>query len=389
MSIFLTAALLASAAVAAAAPPSSFLLEQPEEPLAEDFSGPEQPLYGQTPRLRFVHFGASQAHGDILKSIRYARDYYRHSGLLIEVDDRVYEIAASGRAEAEARLGELRLPEAGGSVFFSTGSIVEELGRVLGAGDPAGMRKRYAFAPPKPATDAFHRPAVKDYRLTEQDRRLFEKGLADAEKMSPELYPGLIPKVDAVLYDTDALEVYSYNRQLPLPKVRRWRAYQVYRVARHERPQEHEMAICSGGAEFLRHAEFRGAMGELLFSCAGWGSFERIQKERRSIYRHPEGYRSSIVHEFGHQYQELMAGNPTPEMVEIERRIDAMKLPEQVRAASAAREGFANWCELKGAKKLYPGQYRRMLDGLKKHRKDDVYGHEAGLAAAAALIEKD
>lgn len=149
------------------------------------------------------------------------------------------------------------------------------------------------------------------------------------------------------------------------------------------------MAICAGGVEFLRHTDIRSAMGELYFACAGWGSFGRIQKERRSIYQYVEGYRSSIVHEYGHQYQEMLAGNPTPEMIEIERRIGAMKLQDQVNAESAAHEGFANWCELKGARKLYPVQYRRMLDQLKRLRKDDSYGHDAGLAAAAAMLEKD
>jgi hypothetical protein len=76
-------------------------------------------------------------------------------------------------------------------------------------------------------------------------------------------------------------------------------------------------------------------------------------------------------------------------MIEIERRIGAMKLQHQVDAESAVREGFATWCELKGAKELYPAQYRRMLGMLKKSRSDDSYGHDAGLAAAAAMIEKD
>ena len=241
----------------------------------------------------------------------------------------------------------------------------------------------------QPATDPFHRPAVKDYRLTEEDRRVFELGLEDAERMSPEIYPGLIPKVDAVLYDTESLELYSYNHDLPLPKIRSWRGYQVYRVAHHARPEEHEMMGCAGGAAFVKDADYRPAMSELYFACAGWGSFERVQKERRSIYRFVEGYRASIIHEYGHQYQALWEGHPTPEMLDIQLRIDAMKLPEHVNAESAAHEGFAIWCELQGAKKLYPAQYRRMLDDLKRSRRDDAWGHTAGLAAAAAMMEKD
>ena len=384
--------LLASASSASPLTPpatSSFLLEQPDAPLPENFSGLDEPLYGQTPFLRFVHYGAPADPADVLKRIRYARDYYRHVGLLIVPDDRVYEVGAEDPAAVEARLRALKLWAPGRTVLFSTGALVEPIGLVLGAGDAASMRKRFAFAPPKPATDPFHRPAAADYRLTEEDRRMFELGLEDAERMSPEIYPGLIPKVDAVLYDTESLEVYSYNHELALPKVRRWRGYQVYRVAHHARPEEHEMAICSGGVEFMRHSDVRSAMGELEFACAGWGSFGRIQKERRSIYQYVEGYRSSIVHEYGHQYQEMVAGNPTPEMIEIDRRIRAMKLGDQVSADSAVREGFANWCELKGAKKLYPAQYRRMLDQLKRSRRDDSYGHDAGLAAAAAMGEKD
>ena len=368
---------------------ASFLLEQPETPLPENFAGLDEALYGQTPLLLFVHYGAPTDRSEVLKRIRYARDYYRHAGLLISAEERVYEVDGADRGAVEARLKEMGLFAPGRTVVFSTGALVDELGLVLGAGDPEGMRKRYAFPPPKPATDAWHRPAVKDYRLTVEDRRVFELGLVDAERMSPEIYPGLIPKVDAVLFDTESLELYSYNHDLPLTKVRRWRGYQVYRVEHHARPEEHEMAICAGGIEFMRHADFRSAMGEFYFACAGWGSFERIQTERRSIYRFVEGYRSSIVHEYGHQYQALLAGNPTPEMIEIERRIYAMKLPNQVSAASAIGEGFAAWCELKGAKKLYPEQYVRMLSTLKRSRSDDAYGHDAGLAAAAAMIEKN
>lgn len=368
---------------------ASFLLEQPEVPLPESFSGLDAPLYGQTPLLRLVHYGAPADEADILRRIRYARDYYRHAGLLISTEERVYQVGGEDRAAVEARLKETGLWEPGRTVVFSAGSLVDELGGLLGAGDEAAMRTRYAFPPPKPATDPFHRPAVKDYRLTNEDRRAFEQGLEDAERMAPEIYPGIIEKVDAVLYDTESFELYSYNHDLPLPKARRWRGYQVYRIARHDRPEEHEMAICAGGVEFMRHTDVRSLMGELYFACAGWGSFRRIQKERRSIYQYVEGYRSSIVHEYGHQYQEMTRANPTSEMIEIQRRIDAMKLADHVSAESAVREGFATWCELKGAKKLYPVQYRRMLGVLKRSRRDDAYGHDAGLAAAASMFGKD
>jgi hypothetical protein len=385
------ASLLAFAAPAFSLTPpatSSFLLEQPETPLPEKFSGADEPLYGVTPFLRFVHYGEPDDRNDLLIRIRYARDYYRHAGLLLSPEERVYEAGEGDRADVEARLKELRLWVPGQTVLFSTGALVDEIGAVLGVGDAAAIRKRYAFPPPKPATDPYHRPAVKDYRLTDGDRRAFELGLADAELMSPEIYPGIVPKVDAVLYDTDALEIYSYNHELPLTKVRVWRGYQVYRVDHHDRPEEHEMAGCAGGREFVRHADFRSAMSEYYFACAGWGSFGRIQKERGSIYQYVEGYRSSIVHEYGHQYQALLAGSPTPEMLEIQRRIDAMKLADHVSAESAAHEGFADWCELKGAKKLYPAQYRRMLDQSKRSGRDDSYGHDAGLAVAAAMVEK-
>ena len=249
----------------------SFPLEQPDAPYAENFPGPVEPLYGQTPLLRFVHYGVSNDRAEVLKRIRYARDYYRHSGLLVSPEERVYEVGDGDRGAAEGRLKEIGLWRPGRTVMFSTSPLEDELGRVLGAGDSAAMRTRYAFPPPKPATDAFHRPAAKDYRLDDEDRRAFELGLADAEQMSAEIYPGLIPKVDAVLFDTESLEIYSFNHQLALPKARRWRGYQVYRVARHARPEEHEMAICAGGIEFMGHADFRAAMGELYFACAGWG----------------------------------------------------------------------------------------------------------------------
>ncbi|MFI5360395.1 MAG: hypothetical protein ACHQ49_00375 [Elusimicrobiota bacterium] len=382
------AALLLACSSIAAPLERSFPLDQPEVPLADDFPGVDAPLFGQTPLLRFANFGPADRDG-VLKAIRYERDKYRHVGLLVQTEDRVYEVSGSDRGAAEARLKELGLWEPGLTVVFSRGTLADELARVLGAADPAAMRERFAFPPPKPATDPFHRPAVKDYRLTDEDRRVFELGLADAQRMSPELYPDLIPKVDAVLYDTDTLEIYSYNRDLPFPRVRRWRGYQIYRIARHARPEEHEMAICTGSVEFLKHTDVRAALGELFIACAGWGSFHRIQKARRSIYEYAEGYRSSIVHEYGHQYQALLAGSPTSEMVEIQRRIDAMKLTGKAGAQSAAHEGFADWCQLKAAKKLYPVQYRRMIERAKRRGVDDVYGHDAGMAAAAAMVEKE
>jgi hypothetical protein len=434
---------------------SSFPLEQPDSPIVAAFAGEESPLFGQTPPLRFVYYADSDRAFDpddravILREIRFLRDYYRHFGLFLPIEERVYEVNA-GKEEPRSlsalgtHLGELGLLGSGSTLVFSARNlddaqadgvaatnvdsasarqymcasktavrsrwcdepeaerrddVLRAAGRLFGipgiaprtglrAREIELLKKHYAFLPPAPARDPFHRPALRDYRVTSEDFRMLERGLEGASKISENLFPDLIGQVDVVLYDTSDLYIYSRSSVYPFPKFKRWRGYQVYRVAHHSRPEEHEMWGCAGGLTVLS-SDLRLPMGELYFACSPWGAFRRAQERRRSIYRFAEGYWASIIHEYGHQYQARMAANPTPVMAEIETKIESMKLDEPTSAYSAIREGFATWCELQGARLLYPEQYRRMMAEVKRFRRDDPAGHEAGLTAASAVIEND
>ena len=66
-----------------------------------------------------------------------------------------------------------------------------------------------------------HEPAHADYRATEEDFRTFERGLADARKIAAKLFPRGVADIDAVLYDTHDLYIYSRSTAYPLPKCRR------------------------------------------------------------------------------------------------------------------------------------------------------------------------
>ncbi|MCR4297101.1 MAG: hypothetical protein NUW21_16335 [Elusimicrobia bacterium] len=420
--------ILAAAAAAGAAgfTPVSFPLEQPVSPVSEEFPGEAAPLFGQAPPLRFVHYAGREGpdeHEAVLREIRYLRDFYRHYGLFLPVEERVYVMRpAAGASRPQgglrARLKSLGILGPAGTMIIAMGDlggaeedgvaaavlakgrkdVLRASGKLLGlpgvvsrAGltgrDVEVLRKRYAFPPPAPSRDPYHRPAIRDYAATAEDFRMLERGLEDAGKVAGRIFPDLIEQVDVILYDTSYLYIYSYNSGYRFPKFKRWRGRQVYRVAHHSRPEEHEMWGCAGGLTVLSR-ENHGAMSELYFACSPWGSFGSVQKTRRSIYRFAEGYWASIIHEYGHQFQERMSSHPTPTMIEIENRILSMKLEESTRPYSAIREGFATWCELSGARLLYPAHYRRMMEQVKRYRRDDPHGHEAGLTAAAAVLDE-
>ena len=131
------------------------------------------------------------------------------------------------------------------------------------------------------------------------------------------------------------------------------------------------------------------AITERSFSCAPWGVFGRIQKERGSSYRFVEGYWASMIHEYGHLYRDRFQADPTPEMLAIDVLIAAERLSPGTDRFSAADEGFASWCELMGSRKLYPAHYQRMIQNAHRRRRtDDEYGHDVGLRAAVTLAAK-
>jgi len=227
-----------------------------------------------------------------------------------------------------------------------------------------------------------------DYRVTEDDFRVFERGLRDAEKVAASLFPRGIVGIDAVLYDARDLYVYSRSGSYRLPKFRRRAGYQVYRVPLGYPVTRHEMARCAAhpgpaSVDVLR------TVTERAYACAPWGTFGAIQKIRRSDYRFVEGYWASMIHEYGHQYRDKLSADPTPEMAEIDAIVAKMGLMPGVDRARAADEGYATWCELAGSRGLYPAHFRRLMTrAARAVKKDDVHGHEAGLRAAAELIRR-
>lgn len=207
-------------------------------------------------------------------------------------------------------------------------------------------------------------PAHADYRATEGDFRVFERGLADARKVAARLFPrGAVVDNDAVLYDTHDLYIYSRSRAYPLPKFRLRGGYQVYRAPVGSPVTEREMARCAESAGPASVDVLR-VVTERSFACAPWGTFGRIQKERRSLYRFVEGYWASMIHEYGHEYRALLQADPTPEMGAIDALVAAERLTpgtDPGRAADEARRPRGH---------------------------DDFFGHDAGLRAEADLLER-
>lgn len=247
------------------------------------------------------------------------------------------------------------------------------------------LASAHAASQPAPEQSNGYETAHEEYRATAEDFRVFERGLADAAKIAPKMFTRGVVGNDAVLYDTHDLYIYSRSKDYAFPKVRVNGGYQIYRVPVGRPVQEHEMAICNASAGPASVDVLR-AVTERTLACAPWGSFRRIQTQRRSIYRFIEGYWASMIHEYGHEYDDLRTSDPSPEMSAIDALIAAAKLSPGTDRGRAADEGFASWCELEAARTLYPAHYRRLMGLARRVRKDDFYGHDAGLRAAAELI---
>lgn len=224
------------------------------------------------------------------------------------------------------------------------------------------------------------------YRATKADFAALEQGILGAGKAAETLFPDGIEKIDVVLYDAKYLYVYSRNAGYKYKKLRKWGKYQVYRVKHKGKLTERELARCAGGLPDAGKV-IGDKIAEQRFSCAPWGAFEAIQKKRGSIYQHREGYFASVLHEYGHQYQKQQP-NAIPVAVQLADRVGKIKLSPETDLESAKSEAFADWCELKGSKALYPKHYDRMKqrgEVVNVEKSDDSYGHDAGLRAAVEL----
>jgi len=233
----------------------------------------------------------------------------------------------------------------------------------------------------------FYGPALEDYKVTEKDFLTLEAAIAGAMKIEAKLFPGGIAGVDVIMQDTSDFYIYSRNWSYPYPKIKRWRKYQVYRLP-HRRPKEHEMWGCAGGPPSEMDVDDRRIIAEYGIRCAPWGSFRRAQTRKRSYYRFKQAYLATVIHEYGHQYEELKRWDPTPLMVSVQSLSHSVTIPKEVERGSMQREAFAQACELIGAKKLYPNHYRRMVADAKGRPPLKSNGHREALILAVDMLEK-
>lgn len=247
---------------------------------------------------------------------------------------------------------------------------------------------RFALDPAHGAeTRAFYGPAVEDYKAGQKDFLTLEAAIAGAAKAEAKLFPGGIAGVDVIMQDTSDFYIYSRNPAYPYAKVKRWGKYQVYRLP-HRCPPEHEMWGCAGGPPSVMEVEDRRIVAEYSIRCAPWGSFRRAQARKRSYYRFEEAYLATMIHEYGHQYEEMKRPDPTPLMAEASRLAAAAVLPAEVEREEMRREAFAQACELLGSRERHPAHYRRMVrDAEAKVPKSD--GHREALVLAVGMLEPD
>ncbi|MBI2386878.1 MAG: hypothetical protein HYV14_12855 [Elusimicrobia bacterium] len=233
----------------------------------------------------------------------------------------------------------------------------------------------------------FYGPALEDYKATEKDFLMLEAAIAGALQTEARLFPGGITGVDVIMQDTSDFYIYSRNLSYPYPKIKRWRKYQVYRLP-HRRPQEHEMWGCAGGPPSVMEVDDRRIVAEYSIRCAPWGSFRRAQTRKRSYYRFEQAYLATMIHEYGHQYEEQKRLDPTPLMASVQSLSRSAAVPKEVERESMQREAFAQACELIGAKERYPDHYRRMVADAKGRSPSKTDGHREALVLAVDMLEK-
>lgn len=345
---------------------------------------PVEALFGETPPIQLSvsmpeDRGLTPEEGATLsREVEAARAFYLRKGLLVRVEEKVAEFRgfkASGSGLA------LVIPL---SDLKKDGELLRALSRLLGE-DPAELKRRFPFPVPNPAILApGDRPAASAYAATQDDFRMMDRALEGVWKEA-RLFPGAPAAADVMLQDTAAIYLYSLNAKYPYSKVRRRGRYQVYRLPLDERPPEHELWGCRAGPPKLFPVLERRVVSEHVIRCAPWGAFRRRQSERKTNYRFEEAYLATLIHEFGHIHEDMLERRPTADMLEIRRRVAALSMGEKFDVEYAKKEAYAQWCELLGARDLYPAQFRRLL----KQAADNKSGseHAAGLRAAAQMLD--
>ncbi len=229
-------------------------------------------------------------------------------------------------------------------------------------------------------------PAVDDYVAKPADFEALENAIAGAYKIAPKLFPTGIKSFDVIMQDTSDFYIYSRKKSYPYEKVKVWKQYQVYRLP-HRRPQEHEMWGCAGGPPTEMEMEDRRIIAEYSIRCSPWGSFEEAQKRKNSYYRFAPAYLATMIHEYGHQYEDYQARNPTPLMEDTLARAKTAEIAKGVPKEAMIRELFATVAELIGAKQLYPEHFQRMLDDARGPGPKTSDGHREALVLAVSVVE--
>lgn len=227
--------------------------------------------------------------------------------------------------------------------------------------------------------------AFEGYLATAADRALLEKAIAGALKVAPEVFPDAdMGAVDVLLLDAKFVRVYSRKPHYPFERLGTWGRYHVYRIAHGGTPLEHESWGCRAGHPSVSQVEHKRIMAERVVRCAPWGTFRRRQEARRSDYATEEGYLATMIHEFGHAYEDMRWRAPTPAMTAIRERVGALEGVEGLDRGSILSEAFAQYCELAGARRLYPAQYRRLMKTARGGK--DRGEHGVGLRVAAEVL---
>lgn len=231
-------------------------------------------------------------------------------------------------------------------------------------------------------TPAPYGPAVDDYKVSKADFAALEEALAGVAKAAPKLFPDGVADVDVILQDTSDFYIYSRGAY-PYARVKTWGKYAVYRV-RHRRPPEHETWGCASGPPTTMEVDDRRIIAERSIRCAPWGSFKRAQERKRSLYRFREAYLATLLHEFGHQYEDKKAMDPTPPMGEGWKRAEEAKLPASLDRSAVRREVFAELCEVRGSRLLYPAHAARLEKELAASKTRTE--HDEALAIALDML---
>lgn len=215
-----------------------------------------------------------------------------------------------------------------------------------------------------------------EYHATAEDMAAIQDGIAGARKLAPTMYPNGIGSIDVALYDSTDLYIWTRSTY-PLTKTGAWNGYNVYRTTHGAVVGERQMARCGGEARFAVQALLPAVRSHFLFTCSPMGAQIALQKKKRgSIYDTRESYLATMAHEYAHHYmdQELWQ---IPDVGRLAALVK--KIPTDTSKTLVLEEAYAQLCELRAAKALYPSHYERLRRDLHPGSQDP---HDLAMPAA-------